>query len=67
MKKHNKKSVIKGILVITIILLANLINISYLSFAQTSVTNFGCDAEQIGPKRYKTDVYQVINFIYVFI
>lgn len=65
LKKYDKKLITKGMLVIALILLTSIINISNLSLAQPTVTNFGCDAEQIGSKRYKADVYQVINFSYV--
>lgn len=63
MKKKNQ-TILKATATVIMIILANFIQIPYLTFGQVEIVDFRCDAEVIGFKQYKADVGQEINFIY---
>lgn len=63
MEKKNKTR-LKAIAFVVMFLLANYIQITYLTFAQLEIVDFRCDAEYLGNQRYKADVNQEITFTY---
>ncbi len=63
-KKKNSGTIIKAILIGITIISASFVQILYLSFGLVEIVDFRCDAEVVGYKRYRTDVYEEINFIY---
>ena len=56
--KDKYKIAFKAMLLTTIILLTNFIQIWWLSFGKVQIVNFRCDAQLIGYKRYKADVFE---------
>ena len=62
--EQKNKTRLKAIAVVFTILLANYIQITYLTFAQLEIVDFRCDAEYLGNQRYKADVNQEITFAY---
>jgi PKD repeat protein len=64
MKKKNSVTIIKAALICFIIISASFIQILFLSFGLVEIIDFRCDAEVVGYKRYRADVYEEINFIY---
>ena len=62
--QEKNKTRLKAVLFAVIIILANFFQIRFLIFGKIDITDFRCDAEQIGYKMYKADVNQEINFIY---
>ena len=57
-KKKNSGTIIKAILIGITIISASFVQILYLSFGLVEIVDFRCDAEVLGYKRYRTDVYE---------
>ncbi|MFX1374353.1 MAG: PKD domain-containing protein [Promethearchaeota archaeon] len=62
--KKSKIKPIKAVLLITLVLLTNFIQILFLSLGQVRIIDFRCDVAEIGFQRYKADVGEEINFVF---